>query len=70
MCDEVKHGFRFDLQTDILHVNPEATASEIKKSYRKLALKFHPDKNPAEGEKVSGVEHFHNVLLKVPVAKI
>ena len=29
----------------ILNVNKDATTEEIKKSYHKLALKFHPDKN-------------------------
>ena len=30
----------------ILEVNRDATNDQIKKSYRKLALKWHPDKNP------------------------
>lgn len=37
---------------EILHVEPTASASEIKKSFRKLALKFHPDKSKgADAEK-------------------
>jgi len=48
----------------LLGLDRDASAAEIKKSYRKLALKWHPDKNksPEAPEKFRKISRAHEVL--------
>ena len=50
---------------EILGVNRGATPEEIKKAYRKLAVQYHPDKNPGDKtaeEKFKEASNAYSVL--------
>ncbi|KAJ2599189.1 hypothetical protein GGF39_002336 [Coemansia sp. RSA 1721] len=46
----------------VLGVTQDATATEIKRAYRRLALRYHPDRNPGAGGEFVRIQYAYDVL--------
>ena len=55
---------------ELLNINKNASQDEIKKSYRKLALKYHPDKPSGDPEKFKQINKAYETLSDIEKRKI
>lgn len=54
----------------VLGLTKEASLADIKKSYKKLAIQYHPDKNPDAGDKFKEIARAYEVLSDEEKRKI
>ena len=49
---------------EILGVSKNASDDEIKKAYRTMAKKYHPDINNGDDEKMKELNNYRDILMK------
>ncbi|MGK3116764.1 J domain-containing protein [Candidatus Pantoea formicae] len=49
---------------NVLNISGEVTEESLKSAFKKLALKFHPDRNPLGGELMKAVNAAYEFLMK------
>ena len=56
---------RFRKAYEIMELSPDASLEQVKKSYRRLALRYHPDLNskPGAGEKFILIKKAYDIIL-------
>jgi len=55
---------------DLLGVAPDASIEEIRKNYKKLAFKYHPDRNPDAGNQFQEISMAYGVLTDEKKRKV
>ena len=51
----------------VLGIDKKATPEEIKKAYRKLARKYHPDVNPGDKEAEKKFKELNEANCRLPI---
>ena len=52
---------------DILNIEPNTDIDSIKKAYRKLSLKYHPDKNNNSSDMFNKITTAYEFLINNPI---
>jgi DnaJ-class molecular chaperone len=60
---ELKKAVELERLYDVFGLVPWSTIAEVKSRYRQLAMKFHPDRNPAGGDQMTRINAAYHAIL-------